>query len=212
MIIKALNTFSGILDLSSLERLQETNPVEKNSFRIHIRPGQEIEVDDACYNLTSVQNAIRLGYIQVGNIPEIPSLNYRLVDPSYSGVTLSKTAGENLSIGELVYYKNDGKVYKAKADLTTTMICIGVVASSANINEEVILLVDGLIRNSSVFGFTIGGQASSASAIVYVSDINGGRATQTRPTLSGHIVQIIGYAVTSDVLQFKPDYTYIELV
>jgi len=211
MIIKALNTFSGILDLSALERLQESNPYEKGNFRHYIRPGETIEVDDTCYTLTSVQNALRLGYIQIGDMPDVPSLNYKLVDPSYFGITLSKTAGENLIAGNLVYFRNDGKVYKAKADSTVTMICIGIVTTTVNIDNSVTLLVDGLIRNSTVFSFTAGGQASSPTAIVYASDITSGLPTQTRPNASGHIVQIIGYAVTTDVLRFKLDYTYIEL-
>lgn len=208
MIIKALNTFSSILDLSALERLQESNPYEKYPFHLYIRPGEVIEVDDKYYTLTSIQNALRLGYIQIGNLPEF---NTFLVDPSYSGTTMVRTAGETLGIGDVVYYKDDGKVYKAKADSTTTMICIGINTSSVIIDGLAILLVHGLIRNSSVFNFTTGGQASKPSAIVYVSDTTAGVATQVCPSLSTHIVQLIGYAVTSDTLNFRPDYTYIEI-
>jgi len=210
MIIKALNTFGGILDLSALERLQESDPLEKQPFRHYIRPGETIEVDDKFYTLTSIQNALRLGYIEIGNIPDDPSMNTSLVDPSYSGITLNQIAGEDLVFGDIVYYKNDAKVYKAKADSTTTMICMGIVIGDALANASVTLLVDGLIRSSSAFSLTTGGQAS-ATAIVYVSDITAGNITQTLPTLSSHIVQIIGYAVTADILNFKPDYTYIEL-
>ena len=211
MIIKALNTFSGILDLSALERLQEQDPIEKYPFRHFIRPGESIEVDDKFYTLTSIQNALAGGYIEIGNIPDDPNMNQALVDPSYSGTTLAGIAGENLVFGDVVYYKNDEKVYKAKADSTTTMICMGIVTADALADTSVVLLVDGLIRSSSVFSFTIGGQASSASAIVYVSETVAGNVTQTRSTTSTHIVQIIGYAVTADVLNFKSDYTYIEI-
>lgn len=211
MIIKALNTFAGILDLSALERLQEADPFEKQIFRHYIRPGETIEVDDKFYTLTSIQNALRLGYIEIGNIPDDPSQNTSLVNPSYSGTTLTATAGENLTFGEVVYYNVDGKVYKAKADSTNTMICMGIVTAAANANAQVILLIDGLIRSSSAFSFTVGGQASSLTAMVYVSETVAGEVTQTRSTTSSHIVQIIGYAVTVDLLSFKPDYTYIEL-
>jgi len=211
VIIKALNTFAGILDLSALERLQEPDPFEKQIFRHYIRPGETIEVDDKFYTLTSIQNALRLGYIEIGNIPDDPSQNTSLVDPSYSGTTLTATAGENLVLGEVVYYNVDGKVYKAKADSTTTMICMGIVTAASNANAQVILLIDGLIRSSSAFSFTVGGQASSLTAMVYVSETVAGEVTQTRSTTSSHIVQIIGYAVTADLLAFKPDYTYIEL-
>jgi hypothetical protein len=208
MIIKALNTFSGVLDLSALERLQESNPCEKYPFHLHIKPGDIVEADDKFYTLTSIQNALRIGYIQIGNLC---NRNVSLIDPSYSGITVSQTAGENLNIGDVVYYKNDGKVYKAKADSTGTMTCIGIVTSNAILNQPVVLLVDGFIRNSSVFSFVIGGQASQPKAIVYVSETVSGGVTQDRSVTSGHIVQIIGHAVTIDILNFKPDYIYIEI-
>jgi len=91
------------------------------------------------------------------------------------------------------------------------MICMGIDTTASNANAKVILLIDGLIRSSSAFSFNVGGQASSLAAIVYVSETVAGEVTQTRSTTSSHIVQIIGYAVTADLLSFKPDYTYIEL-
>jgi len=138
-------------------------------------------------------------------------MNPELVDPSYRGTTLAATAGEDLVLGDVVYYNSDEKVYKAKADSTTTMICMGVVTADTDADATVTLLVGGLIRSSSVYSFATGGQASSGAAIVYVSDSVAGDVTQTRPTVSGYIVQIIGYAVTADLLSFKPDYTYIEI-
>ena len=65
MIITALNTFQGTLDLSSGERLQETNPVEKIPFRLYIKPGQTVNVEDQFYTIRNIQNALRMGYIQV---------------------------------------------------------------------------------------------------------------------------------------------------
>jgi len=208
MIIKALNTFSGTLDLSALERLQESNPCEKYPFRLSIKPNQVVEVDDKFYSLISIQNAIKLGYIEIGNLP---NQNTSLVNLSYSGTTITKIAGEPLAVGDLVYYKSDTKVYKAKANATSTMICIGISTATCNTNQPIVLLVDGLIRNTSAFSFVAGGQASSNDAIVYVSETIFGAPTQLRSVTSGHIVQIVGYAVTTDILNFKPDYTYIEL-
>jgi len=208
MIIKALNTFSGILDLSALERLQESNPIEKYPFRLYMRPDQVVEVDNKFYTLASIQNALRLGYIQIGNLSEF---NVSLIDSSYSGTTMVRTAGETLVAGDVVYYKDDGKVYKAKADSLDTMICIGINTASVIVNGLAVLMVHGLIRNSSVFSFVVGGQASKPSAIVYVSETSAGVATQVIPIISTHIVQLIGYALTTDTLNFRPDYTYIEI-
>lgn len=211
MIIKALFTFSGILDLSALERLQEQSIFEQYPFRLHMRPGDIVNVDDKFLTLTSVQNALSLGYIEIGNLQDGSNpLTPNLIDPSYMGTSLIQIAGENISIGDVVFYSSDEKVYKAKGDSTSTMICIGIATEDAVANAEVILLIDGLMRNSSIFSFTAGGQAS-ATALVYISEATAGAITQVRPTTSTNIVQIIGHATTSDILNLKIDHTYIEL-
>jgi hypothetical protein len=71
MRIKANNNFAGALDLSSMERLSEENPIERLPFRLSIRPGQIITVDDKWYTLQNIQSSLRLGYIQI--------LDYELV-------------------------------------------------------------------------------------------------------------------------------------
>jgi len=212
MKIKALNTFSGILDLSALERLQEYNPDEKIPLRLYIRPGEIVEVTDRFYGLARVQDAIRLGYIEVGNVPDVPSQNQTLIDSSFIGTTLSLTAGEDLSLGEVVYFNADGKVYKAFGTGRTTMPCVGMVTAAADIDTSVTLLIDGMIRSSSAFSFTVGGQVSQSetASIVYVSETTAGDVTQILSITSGHIIQIVGYAVTTDVLNFKLDHSYVE--
>jgi hypothetical protein len=90
MIIHATNAFQGILDLSAGERLQEDNPVEKIPFRLYMKPGDTVTVEDHFYTLRNIQNALRLGYIQitlqftrihVGSVPPPnPGLYDRWVD------------------------------------------------------------------------------------------------------------------------------------
>jgi len=66
MIITVLNTFTGKLDLSSNERLQDqSGELESLPFQLVVVPGQIITVDDKFYNLRSIQSAIALGYITV---------------------------------------------------------------------------------------------------------------------------------------------------
>jgi hypothetical protein len=65
MRIRANNNFTGFLDLSAEERLQEKNPLEKCPFRLTVKPGQEVYVDDKYRFLHSIQSAIRAGYIEI---------------------------------------------------------------------------------------------------------------------------------------------------
>ena len=211
MIIKALYTFSGRLDLSAKERLQESNPTEKIPFRLVVSPGDVVEVDDDFYDLVAIQDALSLGYIEIGGISSGPNLGNTLVDGSYNGTTMTQTGGESLVFGDLVYYNNDEKVYKAKADSTSTMICMGIAAKDSASGAEALLLVDGMIRSSDRFSFTTGGQANSNPGILYVSATELGGMTQIPPDSYPNVVQIVGYAATSDVIAFKPDYTFIEI-
>jgi hypothetical protein len=70
MIIHANNNFKGALDLSALERLAESNVLEKCPFRLSIKPGQNITVDDKWYTLRNIQSALKIGYISISNYQE----------------------------------------------------------------------------------------------------------------------------------------------
>lgn len=65
MIITALNTFTGRLDLSANPRLQDLNEMEALPFQLTMIPGQIETVDDEFYSLRSIQSAIASGYITV---------------------------------------------------------------------------------------------------------------------------------------------------
>lgn len=65
MIIKATSICPANVDISSRERLSDKNPVERLPFRISIRHGQTIDVDDKYYTLENLQNALKLGYIEI---------------------------------------------------------------------------------------------------------------------------------------------------
>ena len=68
MIITATHAFVGVLDLSALERLQkDADGIEGEFFRISIRPGQSMSVDDKWYGLQNIQSALRAGYIRITN-------------------------------------------------------------------------------------------------------------------------------------------------
>ena len=63
-------------------------------------------------------------------------------------------------------------------------------------------LMDGFIRNGS-WSFTAG---------VYVFLAVGGGVTQTRPTLSGQCITVLGIALTGDILRFQPELVVVELL
>jgi len=90
MRITATPNIPGIIDLSSSERLHESNPVERLPFRRTIGPGQSIVVDDKWYTLNSIQNSLGREWIAISDYsqqttfeeeistPESTTTNYNL--------------------------------------------------------------------------------------------------------------------------------------
>ena len=53
--------------------------------------------------------------------------------------------------------------------------------------------------------------AWTVGAKLWVSNSTAGLITSTKPTTSGNIVQMIGYAVSADVIYFNPQYVWVQV-
>ena len=99
MKITATNNFVGLLDLSSLARLHEQNPVEGLTFHLQIKPNQIIYgIDNKWYTLWNIQQALIKHYITIDDYPYPVTKFTELTDApnSYNG-----------SAGKAVYVKGD---------------------------------------------------------------------------------------------------------
>lgn len=124
-------------------------------------------------------------------------------DHSYSGITFDVTAGENLTIGQAIYLKDDGKFWKAKADAVGTIGGFLMVATeSITANTTGIALWRGFIRDDS-WAWTTGSDGFMPG--VFISDATAGLITETKPTASGSYEAQIGNAWTSDILFINCD-------
>ncbi len=123
-------------------------------------------------------------------------------DGEHSGFCNYYAAGENLVFGDVVYLKSDGKMWKADADAAATMpgVAVAVATILADATGKFLLL--GYLEKTA-WTWTIGG-------MVYV-DVTAGALTQTAPSGSGDQVQIVGFAITADIIFFKPDLTLVEV-
>ena len=65
MIITALHTFQGKIDLSANQILQDLSEMEALPFQLFMEPGQVAVVDDKFYVLRSIQSAEANGFINV---------------------------------------------------------------------------------------------------------------------------------------------------
>lgn len=128
-----------------------------------------------------------------------------------SGIKGTFTNGNSgsVSFGDVCYMAADGHLEFADADATATMpalyMALGTIAAAAS-GEWLIM---GISRHDD-WAWTVG---AGTSGLIYVSTTGttGNTLTQTAPSGSGDQVQIVGHAISADVMMFNPDYTYVEI-
>ena len=108
--------------------------------------------------------------------------------------------GESITIGDLLYVKSDGAVWKANAGTTGSYPASCLALETGSTGSHLVLL-HGIYRDDSRYAFNVGG-------IVYLSTTSGVE-TQTQPSGTANAIQIMGLALTADIIYFKPDLTYI---
>ncbi|HRY32125.1 MAG TPA: hypothetical protein P5531_04065 [Bacteroidales bacterium] len=121
---------------------------------------------------------------------------------SYSGLVVVMTAGENLVMGEVVYLKSDGKLWKSDADTDTTMPVIAMSLGTVLADDTGDFILQGVVRDDS-WDWTAGGMLYAGT--------DGGTLTQTPPSGSGDMVQCVGVALSADVVYFNPNYAMVEV-
>jgi hypothetical protein len=125
-------------------------------------------------------------------------INQTPLDASGLGTMVTMTYGETLAVGDPVYYKSDGKVWKADANGTSTYPVMGICLAAGSTSGNILL--HGFVRLDSWSGWTVGGT-------VYLSTSAG--LTQTQPTATDDVIQVLGVATASKVIYFSPSLTYI---
>jgi len=129
-----------------------------------------------------------------------------LADNTASGFIRQITAGENLTIGEALYMKNDGKYWLAKADAEATMPCTCVALESIAADATGDALFYGPMKDADVFAGLV-----TEGAMVFVSENVAGAFTETVPNGAGEIVQVVGEVKANNEVDFTFDNTYLEL-
>lgn len=120
---------------------------------------------------------------------------------SWSGDTITMAVDVNdFGFGATLYIAPDGNLETCDADSSTFIPCFALATESGLGLKDVLLR--GFIRDDS-WDWTPGG-------LLYTSATTGGM-TQTTLSGSGQKLQILGRALTADVVYFNPDFTYIEI-
>ena len=121
-------------------------------------------------------------------------------DGDYCGIASSVTVDTNgTGFGAALVLSPDGNYDEADADAEATMPCISLALETGTGTKRVLL--KGYIREDD-WNWTPGG-------LVYVST-TAGTLTQTAPSGTGDQIQVVGIAVTADILFFNPSLVLVE--
>lgn len=127
-------------------------------------------------------------------------------DQTFTGIKRNmQCGGSTMNFGDVGYIASNGKVEFASASSDSTTGCLVMALTTVTSNNFADFLIFGVSRSDS-WNWTIGGY-------VYVSSsgTTGNTLTQTIPTGHGQVVQIIGFALSADVILFNPNLAKIVL-
>jgi hypothetical protein len=114
------------------------------------------------------------------------------------------TVGETVAIGDCLYIKSDGYLWKADADAESTGRALFIALEAKNASQTCKVVTPfQIITNGSWSWGTVGGA-------IYVSTTAGG-LTQTAPSGSTDVVVIMGFALSATQMILCPGYSYVEL-
>lgn len=149
-----------------------------------------------------VTAAINAAGVDLASGTAIKAIQALTSDHTWTGVTATMTAGEGLVIGDAVYAKSDGKMWKADADAAATMPVVALATATINADATGEFLLLGYMRDDT-WTWTVGG--------LFYGSVTPGNPTQTAPSGTGDQVQVIGVAITADILFFCPSLELVEI-
>jgi len=130
--------------------------------------------------------------------------NEPAVDDTGSGIIISATVDANgTGIGAALHLAADGHYEEADATAGTTAPCTAIALEAGTGTKNVLL--QGIMRHDA-WNWTTG---PGIAGMIYLS-ITTGALVQTAPSADGEIIQVVGYAITDDVMMFNPQLHWIE--
>lgn len=158
---------------------------------------KKLSYDD---DIVPAVNAVGLALASGKNIKLIQALT---ADHTWSGITAVLTAGCALTIGQACYVGTaDSKMELADADGANTMPCVALATGTIAEDATGEFLLLGFFRDDD-WNWNKGG-------LLFASCTPGG-LTQTAPSEAGDQVQVVGIAITADIIFFCPSFELVEI-
>jgi hypothetical protein len=128
-------------------------------------------------------------------------------DQTASGIKIVLTATGTFNFGDVGYIKSDGTVGFADATVIATASGLVMCADAQIASTSGNWLLIGVATNVAGWNWTPGG-------LIYltITGTTGNTLSQTKPTATDEVVQILGVATHADRMFFNPQLVQIELV
>lgn len=153
------------------------------------------------YDGTNFQMMSQISQVPIPTINEVEVTAAPGSDLGSAGLKTTLTAGEDLVFGDVTYVKSDGKMGKADADAIATSSAIAFCLATIANDASGAFLLHGFVRNDG-WNWTVGG-------LIYLSTTAGGM-TQTAPSGTDDVIQILGVATHADRMYFNPQLVQVE--
>jgi hypothetical protein len=146
------------------------------------------------------------GSIAAAALPSTFPLTAAPSDVTASGITTTFTANENQAFGDAVRIASDGEAQIADSSVVATSYAIALATGSITAGATGTYLLQGFARNDT-WNWTVGGP-------IYLSlnGTTGNTLTQTAPSATNEVVQILGIATHADRIYFNPSLVQVENV
>lgn len=161
---------------------------------------------DPVNNATSVFSENGSQYITVSD-DEVSELIVAApsTDHTASGTKITLTANENQNFGDVCYIDSDGEAHLADASVIATAGAVVMCMETVTTGNPATYLMVGVARDDT-WAWTVGG-------LIYLSTTGttGNTLTQTAPSATNEVVQVIGVAIHADRMTFNPNLSMIEI-
>src|SRR3989338_4866796 len=164
-----------------------------------------------CGDLKVVEETIKIsrfrldmGELPINSVAGIKLMETPTTNQTASGLIVSMTYGESITIGDLLYFKSDGKVYQADANGTSTYPVMGLALATASSGSNNVLL-HGIYKDTTKW---TGGTNLTVGGVCYLSTTAGG-TTQAQPGTINDVIQVVGVATAANVIYFNPSADYL---
>jgi len=125
-------------------------------------------------------------------------------DHTSSGTLITLTANANVVFGDVCYIDSDGEAAIIDADAIATMSAVVMAVATIDADASGLFLLQGIARDDT-WDWTVGG-------LIYgtVTGTTTNTLSQTAPTGTDDVVQIMGVATHADRILFNPQLVQIE--